>query len=203
MKNLFLVLVALTFCASASATTILDFDAQTPSSNFRVVAESGFEILGDPSASHFISSGGSSFCSPACPDNGTNHLLSQSSSFTIRSEDDSVFTLNGFEGAEAHVGLTHVWADAIRVTGYTVSGSVIQDFILDNIQDGDGGLVDFESFTLGAGFEDLTHVVFSGIGNSFNWFSIDAIAINGTAVPAPAGLFFLIAGLVGLRITRR
>jgi len=51
------------------------------------------------------------------------------------------------------------------VAGALAGGGVLEvDFLLDSIQDGNGGLEDFQTFTLPAPFSGVLAVSFTGIG---------------------------------------
>ena len=146
----------------AGATPIvLDFNAARPGFGFGSISEDGYKISG--TGNYYLSLGGSRYCSPACPDNGSNNLLAQGGTFTVSALSGAAFSLTNFDGGEAHMGIPALWARQIRVTGYQMGGgTVVSDFLLDFIQDGPGAAVDFQRFALGSGFDNLASVVFSG-----------------------------------------
>ena len=188
----------MTGLSNASA-TVLDFNAQTLATNFGTITESGFDITGNGAGTHFLSSGGSSFCGPDCPNNGTNHLLSHGDQFDIVESSASLFSLSQFDGAETHEGITSLYAEQIRVVGtYGGGGTVTADFTLDWFQDGDDAGNDFQTFFLPSSFTGLSSVTFSGIGvNSTDYFSLDNVVLN-SAVPVPAAAWLFGSGLIGL-----
>ena len=91
----------------------------------------------------------------------------------------------------------------VRVDGVVFGGgSVSILYSLDGINDGAGGLADFETFILPAGFGSLSEVTFNGLhsgGGAQARFLVDNIV----ATPEPSTLLLLSAGLAGLGLRRR
>jgi len=214
LKSLAATVVALSATLASASPTVLDFNAATTGFGFGSLTEDGYTVSG--SGNYFVSSGGSRYCAPACPDNGSNNLLAQGGSFTVSAVNGAAFSLTGFDGAEAHMTMPQLWAQQIRVTGNQVGGgTVVSDFALDFIQDGPGAAVDFQRFVLGSGFDNLASVVFSGIGGTRNWFTLDNITLDTAAatvlrpslliapVPEPGSLLLAAVALVGLVGSRR
>jgi len=81
-------------------------------------------------------------------------------------------------------------------------GSISILYSLDNINDGAGGLADFETFLLPAGFDSLSEVTFTGLhmdGGPEARFLVDNIV----ATPEPSTMLMLCAGLAGLGLRSR
>lgn len=91
----------------------------------------------------------------------------------------------------------------VRIDGVVFGGgSVSTLYSLDGINDGAGGLADFETFILQAGFGSLSEVTFTGLhpgGGAPARFLVDNIV----AVPEPSTMLLLGAGIVGLGVRRR
>lgn len=194
----------LTLAFSAHA-TVLDFDAQSPGSNFGTITEGGFDITGSGSGQHYVASG-PSFCGPPCPDNGTQFLLLQNDFITISSSTGDDFDLVDFDGAEAHADREVLWAESIEVIGtLAAGGTVTATFVLDGVQDGPGSSVDFQQFSLPGTFVGLSQVVFRGIGSNTNdWFTMDNVTVqtSSAAVPTPATMGLVMMGLLGARLRK-
>lgn len=187
---------------------VIDFNALAPASSVSSFTTQGFSVsnVPVPGSLAFISSGGSSFCGPPCPENGTNHLLNLGGGWRFSESGNTPFTLASFDGAEAHQDRQSLWARDILVTGTLAGGGTVSaSFALDFIQDGDGPLNDFQTFLLPSSFTNLLSVEFKGInGSSSNWFSMDNVNVAaGRPVPVPATALLLAAGLAGLAGLRR
>ena len=147
-----------------------DLSAGQNSLSFVLSSTGGFSFVGN-----------SSNCWPACADNGSNYIWSGSANIGLREAVNATFDLTSFDGAETHMGLPSIWAGAIQVTGRYANGStVMAQFVLDGINDGPGGLVDFQTFSLPSTFSGLTAVSFTVAGTQYGQFALDNIVLNGS-----------------------
>lgn len=177
-------------------------------------SEAGYNFIGT-GGSGAIYNGVTTNCSPRCADNGTPWLGSFSSALgwadtiVMKAADGSLFSFASFDGAEAPYSVSGnaanntYWASAIRVTGVLADNSLVnQDFTLDQINDGQGGVADFQSFTasLSGAFKELR---FSGLQGNGRDFAIDNVTVNAAAVPEPASLGLVGLALLGLVTLRR
>lgn len=218
LKTIAAATLALSAQLTCASPIVLDVNSAPATYGFGTVTEDGFRITG--AGSYYLSLGGSRYCGPACPDNGSNNLLAQGGSFTVAAVSGAAFSLTSFEGGEAHMGLTNYWARHIRVSGSKVGGGqAVADFALDFINDGPGAAVDFQRFMASADFGNLTSLTFSGVGGSMNWFTLDNITLDAaftaplpaqasqtpqaSAVPEPGSLLLTALALAGLAGTRR
>ena len=187
--------------AAHAAPTVLDFDSQAARLSLGNIDNGSFRT--SSSGGMGFVSGGSSFCLPACADNGSHYLLGMfGTSINVASTDGSLFSLLSFDGAEGHMLLTALSASAIDVVGTLGSGgSVTARFALDGLNDGDGAGVDFQRFTLPGTFSGLSAISFRGVGGVFQMFSLDNITLNADAavpVPEPTTLALALLALAGL-----
>ncbi len=139
-------------------------------------------------------------CSPPCADNGTQYLLTQVDGLLrLTHSTGQPFALSSLDAAESFSGLPEFWARQVVVTGEVVGGATAQAlFDLDLINDGTGGVSDFQTFALPPTFSDLTALTIAGAGNvGRNDFSIDNLRL--TVVPEPNSVVLL--GLGGLGLT--
>lgn len=135
----------------------------------------------------------------ACAYNGTQYIWNYGPDVTVVSTAGALFSLTNFDASESFSfsGMTYT-APSIRVTGTLASGGTVSTtFTMDGIDDGEGPLNDFQTFTLPTTFVGLNKIVFTGVGGSIPYFGIDNIVLSdGNAVPEPASL-----GLAGLALT--
>ena len=177
-------MVLLALAAQGVSAAILTFDSQTPATGVSGLEEQGFVVTGD-GANHFVSSGGSSFCAPACADNGSNHLLAFDAAFEIAQISGGLFSLVQLDIAETHEGMPSYWAETVRVIGrYADSSTVSVDLLLDFVNDGDAGpSVDFQTEFLPDSFSNLESIRIEGFGGlARSGYAVDNIVLDGKSV---------------------
>lgn len=194
--------------SSASAVTI-NFNG-SPNTSLSSYNEAGFNVA--PNFGQFFI-GNTNSCSPTCADNGSQWLMSFNSSggsgfgdtIIIKALDNHAFTFNSFSGAEGPFDNTNPndWAFGIKVIGVLIDNSVMfQDFTLDQINDGTGGVADFQSFTSSLS-NSFVEIRFSGIAGQGHDFIIDNITLdNVVQVPEPHTIALLSLGLLGFAASR-
>lgn len=134
--------------------------------------------------------GGSLFCSPPCPDNGTQILMVQDGTIPIhvQAEDGAPFRLLRFDVGEQH--LTIAPAPLLYVTAHRVDGTdVTLSFPIDGINDGPGPLQDMQTYAGPGVFGEVTSVDFSVPPPiSFHAYSLDNLVLGPqpTIVAVPA-----------------
>ncbi|MDD3814226.1 MAG: FG-GAP repeat protein [Desulfocapsaceae bacterium] len=151
--------------------------------------EAGYEI--STGLAYFISDG-AEFCTPECPENGTQYLLTQNGNtpITIKRTNNKPFSLLSFDFAEQHIDVAY--ATQIDVIGTLKNGSTITEtFILDGINDGSGPLDDFQKGILPDSFKNVTSVNFVWTGSPTSLrYSIDNISVQ--TVPQSDVLKFIV-----------
>lgn len=146
--------------------------------------------------------------------NGTNTMGSYhstgSTGFALTSDSGSLFSLNSIDLAEIFKPTESAQiynADRIEFSGtYADGSSIIDSFIFDTINDGPGGVEDFETYSFSSAWKDLISVSFIGYNDSTStYFSFDNIVIDEQAVgvPLPPTLALFAIGLLGLTSLRR
>lgn len=137
---------------------------------------------------------------PNSADSGSTYLLFHSvvgnNTLTMSQIGGGTFRLNSAllaEGRSPASGSLSDNATSVLVTGNLFGGGTISTtIILDGIVDGPGGVADFQLATFNPGWDNLTSVVFDGVGGNDGRMGIDNIIVN---VPEPSSL-----ALVGIGI---
>lgn len=155
-------------------------------------------------------------CGPACAANGTNTLAaggvgsgpSTVHPVTMAKTSGGTFTLSSLDYAEFVVGGHAANATRLQVVGNVFGGgTLLATLLLDGVNDGPGGGVDFQFADLGATWYTtlLTSVDFSGFDNAGlrRGFQLDNLAVDAAAVPLPGTLPLVVLGLLGLVARRR
>jgi len=220
MKNILksVFIFPLLICSQALAQTIT-FDAYGWGP-FTSYSEAGFDVTVSGSQGYGERTNGPATCT-ICggADNGTfyvqtmnsysNYALYYGDTFVIKASDNHLFTLESFSGAEALGFYPHTWASSISVIGVRAdSTTVSQNFTLDQINDGPGGVADFQNFA--TSFSDaFKEIRFSGLPGTYGGvdFAIDNVTLGvATApIPEPETYAMLVAGLglLGFAARRR
>ncbi|HEY8510024.1 MAG TPA: PEP-CTERM sorting domain-containing protein [Steroidobacteraceae bacterium] len=204
---------------AGAAPIVLDFDAAAPDwiklefGGFSFIDaplhEDGFVITTLGNGNDQLGAGDHTWCADSCADNGTQALRSSAAGTVtlFQREDQSVFHFLGFDAAELGRAFLDLAATGIRVTGYRADmSSITQDFTLDLLNDGPGGIADFQTFLANGLFTNLVSLTMEGLGtNGFNYYSIDNVVLSTDpiAVPEPTGLALLLGGLGAITWMRR
>ena len=184
--------------AAHAAPTVLTYDDQAARLSLGNINYDSFRTS-STGGMGFVSSGGSSF---------SHYLLGMfGTTFRVESTNGGLFSLNAFDGAEGHMGLSSLSATAIDVIGTLDNGDTVQArFALDGLNDGDGVGIDFQRFALPGTFTGLSAVSFRGVGGVFQMFSLDNITLNANAVvpvPEPTSLALALLAVAGVGATTR
>ncbi len=111
-------------------------------------------------------------------------------SMTMQKMDDSLFSLFTVELGEYSSSFRG--NQTITFTGSRQGNTTVtQEFTIDGMMDGPGGMNDFQTFTFSSDFRDLTSVQVSG-----DTFALDNL--NTSPVPVPAAAWLFMSGLLGL-----
>jgi hypothetical protein len=152
--------------------TLIDFDELTGSGNprFGRFDSNGYRF--ESGHAHIILN--PTIClAGGCVGDGTPYLSEEAGGvgrpITMARADGGKFCLKQFDGAESYLSDRKARRDgypnarAILVIGVRVNGTeVSQRFPLDGEKDGDGGIGDFQTFTLSPRFRGLLSVTFYG-----------------------------------------
>lgn len=124
-------------------------------------------------------------------DNGTTYLLNDDANgMTIVANDGSAFSLSQFDAAEWDSSFSG--NQQVVVTGtFLGGGTTIQNFTSDATStDGNGGLVDFETYTVNSSFNNLISLNIRNANADMAW---DNIVLNeASAVPEPSSVVLLL-----------
>src|SRR5688500_7760858 len=206
---------ALGLALPAAAVVITFDDVVVSPTNVIMTAETsgGFNFT----SSHFHIINSPTSCGfGGCVQNGTQYAAEDAPTLagpvTMAPVAGGTFSLLSFDGAE-------MWLDSVAATsgGFTNAlnihvvgnlsggGTVAADFLLDQLKDGAGGLADFQSFLFGAGWTDLTSVVWSGTDAQGGLASMafDNINASSASVPEPSTLLLIAAAMLGFAGWRR
>jgi hypothetical protein len=145
-------------------------------------------------------------------DDGSTYLVTEGnqprSAVTFSQTSGAAFALTSFDYAEwqSDIPGSHSYPTTITVTGTQVGGNILTaTFSLDGIFDGPGGASDFQTATF-VNWTNLSSVTLLGTGsttNPLNYFAVDNIVVDTTAVPEPATLTLLGLGSACLIRRRR
>lgn len=169
------------------------------------VTSSGFNFTGTGAVG--VTANGSE-CTPLCSSNGTNRLLAPGATFgatsiTMSRVNGQSFLLLALDAAEMFSGFPNFDAAQIDYLGYLGANLVISGaLVLDLINDGPGGVADFQTFTI-AGSALVDRIVFTGAGGigGNNAFALDNLVTS--SVPEPGSLTLVGLCLAGLVASRR
>jgi hypothetical protein len=211
-KSLLASLTLMLIYVSSAGAAVIDFNSAPLNmflDNGDTYTEADFTITQTASPGSFGLFGQSSSCDPSCSDNGTTWLMQgnpvNGAFFTVTRSGGGAFSMLGFDGAESFAERPESWADAIQVIGNLVGGGqVTATFALDQINDGAGGVADFQSFLLPATFANLQSVEFRHFGTEGSEnFIIDNINTVAVAAPEPSSIALLGVGLAVFGIFRQ
>jgi hypothetical protein len=161
------------------------------SSVFGRVVVNGFAF--DSFHAHVITN--PSGCTSGCADNGTQWIGGDMTDLAL-THVNATFSLLGFDAAESFTNL-NVPATLSVLGTRSDATSVAALFNFDGINDSVGPLQDFQTFTLGSQWHQLTSVSFTTPDSG--WFGIDNVtATAANPIPEPTSIVLLATGLAAL-----
>lgn len=197
--------VALLMGSGAASATVVTFGTSSQL-NINSYAEAGYNFTGIGGQLYLGATGNCVF--GGCADNGTpwlaafgSNLGAYTNTIVVKAADNSLFKLLSFDGAEAPFSILNPsnWAAAITVTGVLADDSLVtQTFTLDQVNDGTGGVADFESYTtnLSGAFKELRFTGVTGRGSGFAIDNLNLVAAR--SVPEPSSLALAALAVFGL-----
>jgi PEP-CTERM motif len=215
MRAMLLALGFAGLAASAQAGTVTaDFEGLTSTFILQPsVVSQGYTFAASGGSNLGVIAGGA-VCAPICADDGTATLIfgtppgtgiNPASIGPLVISGGQPFTLSGFDYAELQPTGSSVNATFLRVTGFlTIGGSLSRIVALDGINDGPGGVADFQTVAFDAPFasSDFTSVQIRGMANAdrVGGFQLDNVVLTGErgGVPEPASWALMIVGFGGV-----
>lgn len=189
--------------AAFAAPVVLDFSNYASTGVHATVSSGGFTFV--PAGGNLAVAMNGSSCSPTCAANGTTALVVGATHLvpatvapvTMTTAIYASFRLTGLDYAELSNNFVNGWsASSIEMTGTLFGGGTItQTLLVDGVNDGPGGGVDFQAAALDAlwATSDLVSLQFNGFigATGGQAFQLDNIALDVTRVaplPEPGAL---------------
>lgn len=197
--------------SSALANTVT-FEDVPLYSNGPSFTSGGFNFS-SPSFIGYVANG--TYCTPACPDNGTQMFISGfgPSVLTMANATGRSFNLKSFDGAgtfnlnvSADPSLADLIPKQIDIKGLRADGSTVSEsFLIDRTSNADGRL-SFTQFFANGSFSNLVSVSFRSSGSAWdgdNGFTLDNIVTAAVPEPTPYVMLFAGLGLIGMMVRSR